>query len=411
MSITINDLKVGAVVTLKKDFNYKRIYACHPSENKKYIIREVYLNAGWGLSDIHGCIRLKDTSSRYPIECIESIVSKENDGSKKKWKLDEIPTNTYIHNFPSKEELQELVKYFAKKFQNGCHYLAPTNKNTTLYISKEGGMRIFDKCHKDTDKTIIDYSNIIIEGKKEKGKIKIKFKDLKYPCVITDVKNDSIKKEILAEKAVFPGLTKCDVKEIVFYPSGKYDGYCHEKGWCSSNEPYKNYTFYSFDEIDFGLGYAQMSVPEWAKNKKVNIHDLKVPWVITNIQNRDQIRQLQKILKISTGTDLTREFTYNGVNYGFNEGDGIGWYKQNKPYCNYNFYDYNDIDFSEKISGLTKEQYNEFLKDLSMYKVSAGIYTSSENTKHYKSKIDTKAPKIVGEYSSAYRKYKPKKGE
>ena len=233
-NISIDDLKVGTVVTLKKDFNYARIYADRPSENKEYKIYN--LHHGLHLS------QFKDLRSAYPIECIESIVGKENDTSKKKWKLDEIPTNTYIHNFPSVEKLNGLIDFFNKKTQTTKHrYKKFPSEDPTLYISNTGYIDVFHQCPKHTDKTIIDYSNIIIEDKKEKSKIKF-------------------------------------------------------------------------------------------------------------------------------------------------EGDGIGWYKQNKPYCDYNFYDHGDIDFSEK-------------------KITA------ESKKSYKSKIDTKAPKIVGEYSSAYRKYKPKKGE
>ena len=152
MSISIDDLKVGTVVTLKKDFDYDRIYARHPSENEKYVIEEVDYNSHWGLSDLHGCINFKYIRSRYPVECIESIVGKENNTSKKKWKLDEVPTNTYIHNFPSVEKLNELIDFFNKKAQtNRSRYKKFPSEDPTLYISNTGYIDVFHKSMEEAD--------------------------------------------------------------------------------------------------------------------------------------------------------------------------------------------------------------------------------------------------------------------
>lgn len=144
-----------------------------------------------------------------------------------------------------------------------------------------------------------------------------------------------------------------------------------------SSDVTKKYTMKDLDKIEEIL----------LKTKKINIKDLKVPWVITNIQNREQAQKVTNIFKLDECFFKAKEIV-SDIKGVLRYSTEANYCAEHVPYKTYNFYDYNDISFDDKDKKTTTKGFIP-----------------------RKSKIDTKAPKIVGVYRPAVRKYKAKKGE
>ena len=341
------------------------------------------------------------TSDFYYIEYSQLIIEK--------WKLDEIPTNTYIHNFPSVEKLNELIDFFNKKMQTSRpRYKKFPSEDPTLYISNTSYIDVFHQCPKHTDKTIINYNNIIIEGRKNK---KINIHDLKVPWVITNIQNDHQRDKIIDTLDVKDDLpTLYNIGELYFNGQKyEFNQRC-DKGWYAQNTPYSFSNFYDYDDIIFD---------NKPNSKSISIYDLPFPCVITNIDEQGKNKLMRALnLKWNSGLDpehdgstIKKLYIYESHRCMYSSSDKYISEKEEK----WSVIDFKDLDFSINATignprtGTTVR--DQLIGRLNRKQEDRVFTVPKVKTIYIKSKIDTNAPKIVGEYSSAYRKYKPKKGE